>query len=133
MTIVRAALVYFGIVFGVGFALGTVRVLWVAPRVGARAAELVEMPMMVLTTLLVARWVSGRTGLTRSWASIGTGGLALALLVAAEIGVGVAVRRVSLIEALTNRDPVSGVAYYLSLGVFAIAPWLMARPSPSAA
>ena len=133
MTIIRAALVYFGVVFGIGFALGTVRVLWVAPRVGSRAAELVEMPMMVLTTLLVARWVSGRTGLTRSWASIGTGGLALALLVAAEIGIGVAVRRVSLIEALTNRDPISGLAYYLSLGVFAIAPWLVARPSASAA
>jgi hypothetical protein len=128
VSIVRAALAYVGTVFGVGFVLGTARIFWVAPRIGARAAELMEMPVMVLTTLLAARWVSRRAGLTRSWACIATGALALALLVAGEVVVGVAVRRVSVIDAFTNRDSVSGVAYYFSLGVFAIAPWLMARP-----
>ena len=32
---------YFAIVFSIGFALGVVRTLWVAPRVGERAAELI--------------------------------------------------------------------------------------------
>ena len=34
---------YFGLVFGTGFVLGPVRVLWLAPRVGERWAELIEL------------------------------------------------------------------------------------------
>jgi hypothetical protein len=34
--ILKASLLYFALVFGVGFVLGTIRTLWVAPRVGFR-------------------------------------------------------------------------------------------------
>ena len=44
MQIVKAAVLYFALVFGAGFVLGPIRILWVAPRLGARVAELLEAP-----------------------------------------------------------------------------------------
>jgi hypothetical protein len=56
---------------------------------------------------------------------IGIGLLALGLLLAAEMAVGVTLRCASPGEALVNRDLVSGTAYYLALRVFALLPWLL--------
>jgi hypothetical protein len=39
MQVVKAALLYFALAFGAGFVLGTLRVLWLAPRVGSRAVS----------------------------------------------------------------------------------------------
>jgi hypothetical protein len=36
MQILRAGVFYFALVFGAGFVLGTIRTLWVVPRVGTR-------------------------------------------------------------------------------------------------
>ncbi len=46
---------YFVAVFGVGFILGTIRVLWVAPLVGDRTAELIEAPLMLAAIYFSAR------------------------------------------------------------------------------
>jgi hypothetical protein len=54
--ILRAGALYFGMVFAVGFALGLVRVLWMVPQFGVRAAELIEAPFMLTATFLAARW-----------------------------------------------------------------------------
>ena len=43
----------------------------------------------------------------------------------AEIAVGMALRGESPVEALSLRDPVSGAAYYLALGAFALMPWIL--------
>lgn len=50
----------FALVFGVGFVLGTVRVLWIAPQLGARAAELAEAPVMLVVIYFAARWIAKR-------------------------------------------------------------------------
>ena len=60
MRILKAGGLYFALVFAAGFALGTIRVLWVVPALGARTAELMEMPFMLVVTVVVARWVVGR-------------------------------------------------------------------------
>jgi hypothetical protein len=52
----RAGVVYALAVFVVGFALGTIRVLLVAPRTGPTAAVLLEAPLM----LCASWWVSRR-------------------------------------------------------------------------
>ena len=49
---------------------------------------------------------------------------ALALLLAAEIIMGIAVQGLTLLEVFTKHDPVSGSIYYALLGVFAAMPWL---------
>ncbi|GAB4379704.1 MAG: hypothetical protein Kow00121_34360 [Elainellaceae cyanobacterium] len=48
MNILRAAVLYFTLVFGTGFILGVIRVLWVVPYLGTRWAELLEMPIMLV-------------------------------------------------------------------------------------
>jgi len=47
MHVLRRAAAYLGMVFGAGFVLGTARVLLIVPGIGARWAELHEMPLML--------------------------------------------------------------------------------------
>src|SRR5215469_6708407 len=60
MQILKAGLLYFALVFGVGFVLGPVRIRWVVPQVGPRMAELMETPIMLMVTIFAARWVVRR-------------------------------------------------------------------------
>ena len=50
-----AGILYFALVFGASFVLGTIRTLWVVPR-GTRTAELMEVPIMLAVTIVAARW-----------------------------------------------------------------------------
>jgi hypothetical protein len=43
-------------VFGAGFVLGTIRTLWLVPRVGTRIAELLESPIMLVVITSTAPW-----------------------------------------------------------------------------
>ncbi len=124
--VVKAGALYFALVFGAGFVLGTIRTLWVVPRVGARTAELMEMPIMLAVTILAARWTVLRLSVPHvSSARFGMGCIALTLMLIAEFGFVLWIRGLSLKEYLATRDPVSGAAYYLLLMVFAIMPRLV--------
>ena len=57
MKILKAGILYFAIVFGAGFVFGTIRTIWVVPRIGTRWAELLEMPLMFAVTIAAARWL----------------------------------------------------------------------------
>jgi hypothetical protein len=48
MHALKAGAAYFALVFGTGFALGTIRTLWIVPRLGIRTAELLEAPFMLV-------------------------------------------------------------------------------------
>jgi hypothetical protein len=63
MRTLKAAALYFTLVFGTGFVLGPVRVLWAVPRFGIRAAELMEAPLMLMAMVLAARWTVRRYAL----------------------------------------------------------------------
>ena len=60
MQILKAGALYFALVFGAGFVLGTIRTLWVVPRLGMRVAELMETPIMLVVTIAAARWIVHR-------------------------------------------------------------------------
>jgi hypothetical protein len=47
-------------VFAIGFAVGSVRVLWVAPRIGSLAAVILEAPLMLAACWVTCRWGSRR-------------------------------------------------------------------------
>jgi hypothetical protein len=124
----KAALAYFALVFGTGFALGLIRVPFLVPRIGERSAELLEMPFMLVAIVLAARFVVRRFRLTRAASSsMAVGAAALALLLAAEWLLGVWLQGRSFADYVADRDPVSGTVYALMLLVFALMPWLAAR------
>ena len=124
----KLAVLYFLLVFGAGFVLGTIRVLVVVPQLGERTAELLEMPVMLIVIVAAARWINRHDPeVHERSAHIRIGVMALGLVLAADLVVGVALRGMSPVEALLHRDPLSGTAYYLSLVLFAAMPWLLAR------
>jgi hypothetical protein len=128
MQIVKAAILYFALVFGTGFVLGTIRTLWVVPRLGTRTAELLEAPFMLVATVVAARWTVARLAVPPVLsARLGMGFIALGLLLVAEFGPMLWLRGLSPREYLAGRDPVSGTVYYAMLVVFAIMPLVVPR------
>ena len=125
----QAAGLYFLLVFSAGFMLGTVRVLFIVPAIGERAAELLEMPLMLLVVAMAARFIVGKFAGsihgTPQWLQVGA--IAFACMLTADVGVGVSLRGMTVWQALVERDPVSGTAYYLALAFLALAPSLFAR------
>ena len=128
MRTVKAAAVYFALVFAAGFVLGTIRTLWILPRVGMRTAELFETPFMILVSLAAARWTIQRFGIPAiTSVRLGMGGSALGLMLVAEFGFVMWLRGLSIREYLATRDPVSGTVYYMALLVFALMPLMVKR------
>ena len=124
----KAAGLYFAIVFGTGFVLGTLRVLLLLPRFGTRWAELMEMPFMFIAIVLGARLTVRRFRLQASTPmSVVVGLMALCLVLVMEFTVVLWLRGMTFADYLAQRDPVSGTVYYLMLIIFAATPWLIAR------
>ena len=124
----KAGVLYFALVFGAGFVLGTIRTLWVVPRVGTRMAELMETPIMLIVTVAAAAWIVRRLAVAPAWsARLSMGLVGLVLLLVAEFALVLWLRGMSIREYLANRDPVAGTVYYVMLAVFTVMPLLVAR------
>lgn len=113
--------------FGAGFVLGALRVTLVVPRIGVRAAELLETPLMVVVVVFAARTVVRRFALVSAAVRLGAGLVALAMMIAAELLLAVALEGRSITQYIASRDPVSGSVYLAMLMVFALMPWLLAQ------
>lgn len=128
MQILKAGVFYFALVFGAGFVVGPIRLMWAVPRFGTRIAELMEAPIMFIVTILAARWIVRRLALPPTVSiRLGTGSIALGLMLAAEFAFVLRLRGLTISEYLVTRDPVSGTIYYLMLALFTIMPLLVAR------
>jgi hypothetical protein len=128
MQVLKAGVLYFALVFGAGFVLGPIRIMWAVPRFGERIAELMETPIMLGVTILAARWIVRRVAVPSTPSSrLGMGCVSLGLLLVAEFALVLWLRGLSITEYLASRDPASGAVYYVMLGVFAIMPPLVAR------
>ncbi len=126
--VLKAGVLYFAVVFAVGFVLGTVRTLFVVPRVAVRTAELAEAPLMLTASVLAARLVIRRLGLaTPSRTRLAVGLVALGLMLLLEFTFVLWLRGVTVREYLQTRDPVSGLVYFASLGAFAVMPLFVGR------
>lgn len=128
--LVPGGALYYLVVFAVGFVLGVVRTTWLVPVMGERWAELAEIPLMLFAIVLAAQWVVRRFDLRDRSVGLrlGVGALALVLLLATELTVVLRLRGLSLSGYLRARDPVSGIAYAVSLLLFAAMPALIAAP-----
>ena len=128
MQILKAGALYFALVFGARFVLGTIRVLWIVPQLGLRMAELMEAPFMLIVTIASSRWVVRRFAVpSEAYSRLGMGVIALSLLLTLECTLVLWLRGLSMSEYFANQDPVSGTVYYVMRGVFAVMPLLVAR------
>lgn len=87
--IVTNALAYWAAVFALGFVLGTVRTLWLAPLMGHMAAVLAELPVMLAAAWLCARAILARRPLAERGAALAMGAIAFVLLLGAELLLGI--------------------------------------------
>lgn len=130
MRIIRQAWLYFLIVFGAGFVFGVIRTLIFVPMIGVRWAELLEMPLMLGVIVLAALRLFRRNSDQRSIVELlSIGGIALILLLAMEFGLAFAFQEKSISQYVFDRDPVSGIAYLIILGLYTIMPCLVANPN----
>lgn len=126
--ILKLGALYFACVFGIGFLLGVIRTLWVAPYVGMRLAELGEMPLMFVAILLIVRLLNRHFSMPHTTAGrLGVGLIALCFLLAAELGGVLWLRGLTLDEYFASHDPISGTAYAGMLVLFAAMPVLVAK------
>ena len=83
----KAGALYAVIVFLIGFILGTIRVLLLAPRLDETIAVIVELPMMLAASWFVCRWCVERLDVRRTVpARLLMGLAALLVLMSAELG-----------------------------------------------
>jgi hypothetical protein len=118
----QAGAVYFAIAFAAGFALGPVRMLVLEPRVGKLAAVLIEHPVILLVSLIAARWVVSRWA---KWAGLlqrlAIGLIALLLLLSAECGLG-AMMGLSPMQWIASWSTPAGAAGLAGQLLFALLP-----------
>jgi hypothetical protein len=125
--IVPAGLAYGGGAFALGFVLGVVRTLWVAPRLGPTAAVLLEVPVMLAATWLLSLALCRgmRIPETRA-ARLALGAVAFVLLMAFEALLGVALGR-SPAAVLRPDLSAPGVMGLSAQFLFALWPFLQRR------
>jgi hypothetical protein len=119
----EAGAAYFAVVFGVGFLLGTFRVLALAPRFGETAAVMIELPVILAASWLACRWLTARFSVpARPKSRLAMGGLAFALLISAEIGLSILVFGRTLSEYLQSFGTTPTILGLLGQVAFALFP-----------
>lgn len=127
MRVALAGAAYWAIVFALGFVLGTLRVLWVAPAIGLLPATMLELPVILTASWFAAGWLVRRFAIASRGEALAAGALAFAILMAAEC---------ALASVLTGQSPAQWLAGlrqpHALLGlagqvVFALMPWWRVR------
>jgi hypothetical protein len=123
----RAGFAYFAAVFALGFALGTLRVLWLTPAVGETSAIVAKQPFMLGASWLVAGWLLRRSGISATRDRAVMGGFAFVLLMAAEIALGVTVFEQSPGQSLADALVLPGLIGLVGQVVFGLMPLFVGR------
>jgi len=132
----KAGTAYFAVVYAIGFLLGTVRVLLLAPLVGETMAVLFEAPLMLLISWIAARWSSETFAVPAKLSPrVVMGVFAFALLILGELGVSSLVFGRSLEATFAAYGSLPGVLGLAAQMIFALLPLaqaLLLRRSASA-
>lgn len=124
MTIGRAAIAYWAVVFALGFVLGTIRVIWLVPLVGLMPATALELPVMLGASWVASGWLMRRFAITQAGAALAMGGLAFALLMAAECTLAVALIGQTPAQWLADLRQPHALLGLAGQVVFALMPWM---------
>jgi hypothetical protein len=125
MRILTSACLYFLIVFGVGFLLGPVRVLWLEPSLGKTAAVAVEAPFLLAAMIFAARQVPKWLGLSTIGSLAAMGIAAVALQQIADFAVAIRLRGITAGEQFASLADPAGVIYVALVILFAAMPVLI--------
>jgi hypothetical protein len=124
----RAGAIYAVIVFLIGFVLGTIRILLVAPRLGDTPAVILETPIILAASWFVCRGCVGRFRVRRR---VGLRfvmcAVAFLVLMAAEFALGELVFGRSLVEQLAGYGSTPGVIGLAAQIVFAAFPVMQVK------
>jgi hypothetical protein len=124
----KAGAAYFAVVFLVGFALGTLRALVVAPRVGAVFAVLIEAPVILTASWFVCRGCVGYFRVrARALDRLAMGAAAFGLLMAAEMTLSVLAFGQSVSEHLATYLTLAGALGLSAQLGFAVMPLIQLK------
>lgn len=127
---VTAGAFYFALVFAAGFALGAIRTLLLAPRIGDLAAVAIELPVMLAVAWLacgaVLRWARPGQGIAPRAVM---GFVAFALLMVAELALSLALGTPSMAAWLAGLTSAPGLLGLAGQVAFAIFPMIRQRPA----
>ena len=119
----RAGFVYFALVFAAGFAIGTVRTIFLVPRTGESRAVLLELPFMLAISWLACRYIITRCAVPSNTAARSAmGAMAFALLMIAEAVLSITVFGRSLWQHLQTFVATSGLLSLSAQILFALFP-----------
>jgi hypothetical protein len=123
-----AATVYFLALFALGFVLGTIRVLLVAPQIGVLGATLLEVPLMLAAAFVLCRWAVGRWQVSPAPSARGAMGLwFLVLLLLFETLVGVTLFGRTLAATWAGLATPAGLIGLTAQGIAALLPLFVGR------
>lgn len=126
--VLKAAAAYFALVFAVGFVLGTLRTLWLAPSLGSVLAVAAELPVMIAVSWLACGWVLRRMPLPLPDAAA-MGVIAFALLLLAEVVLSTTLGGLTLQRHLALYREAAHLLGLSGQIAFAVMPvWRSARP-----
>lgn len=127
MKVLRAAVAYWAVVFALGFVLGTIRTLWLAPAIGLVPATLAELPLMLAASWRASGWLVRRFAIRAAVEGLAAGGLAFALLMVAECGLAVMMMGQSAAQWLAGLRASHGLLGLAGQIAFALMPWWRVR------
>ncbi|MFM7348065.1 MAG: hypothetical protein ACKO01_01090 [Erythrobacter sp.] len=127
MRVAKAAVSYWAMIFALGFVLGTLRVVWIAPALGAVPATLLELPVMLAASWLASGSLLRRFAIADQRDALVAGAVAFALLMAAECALAGLLNGespASWLAGLARPEAVLGLAGQV---IFALLPWWRTR------
>jgi hypothetical protein len=123
MRVALAAITYWAVVFALGFVLGTVRVLWVIPRVGLMPATLLELPIILTASWFASGWILRRFAIASRGEALILGVLAFAILMAAECALAGVLSGETPAQWLAGLRQPHALLGLAGQAVFALLPW----------
>jgi hypothetical protein len=126
MRALKAGVIYFLLVFAVGWILGPIRELWAVPHLGRVTAMLSEAVIMLIAMIVAARWVIRRFEVPQTLSdTLSIGLIAIGLLLPAESAGVRWVRGLSLQEYLASFVTAPGIISLVMFLLFASMPTLV--------
>ena len=122
---IAAGFAYFATVFLAGFALGTLRTLFLAPQLGELAAVLVELPVIIFVSWIACGWAIRRFQVAANFSPrLIMGAVAFLCLIVADIALGIAAFDRTFAEVAADWATPSGAAGLAGQVLFGILPAL---------